>query len=139
MATRILFVDDQSMWRMTVGTFLKLGGYSVLTAQNSKEALAHAQGGEVEAVIMDVNLAGEDAAELILRLKTSLPDAPIILYTALEENKEQVQHLLKQGARHYMRKGNLKDLVRWLDERVKSCERKPAAVRLIPAGAWQVL
>ena len=43
--------------------------------------------------------------------KRNQPDVPIILYTGLGHDDEAIQEMLRQGARQYVRKGPLAELL----------------------------
>jgi DNA-binding response OmpR family regulator len=107
---RVLFVDDEGDWREVVGTYLKEAGFDVVTAGDVAETFHRSQKTHLDAIVLDVNLAGENSALLMELLKLSHPGVPIIVYTGLDEHDEPVQKLLKQGARQYLRKGTLGEL-----------------------------
>lgn len=141
MGNKILSVDDEEAWSRTIGTFLKLAGYQVVTARDGKGALVQADVGDLGLIILDVNLAGEESAQLMKSLKEKHPGTPIVLYTGLEAGEEAVQRLMKQGADQYLRKGNLRDLLKCIEE----LSRKFGAIlrgfrpAMDAAGAWQTL
>ncbi len=139
MGNRILLVDDEPAWIRTVGIFLRLSGFQVVTAGNSAQAMLQANGGDLGAIILDVNLSGEDAAELMGSLKARQPGVPVILYTGLEQEEDRVQRMMEQGAEHYLHKGNLRDLLNCLQDisrKLSFIERGPS---LAPTGAWRVI
>jgi CheY-like chemotaxis protein len=107
---RVLFVDDEGDWREVVGTYLKEAGFEVVTAKDVAQTFERSQKIRLDAIVLDVNLAGENSALLMQLLKLSHPGVPIIVYTGLEEHDEPVQKMLKQGARQYLRKGTLGEL-----------------------------
>ncbi|HWX23112.1 MAG TPA: response regulator [Candidatus Binatia bacterium] len=151
MWNKFLHVDDEPAWGLTVGTFLKLAGFRVVTAGSAAEAKVRADGGGLGAIILDVNLAGEDTVQLLKSLKITRPEAPVILYTGLEHDAEPVHRLMEQGADYYLRKGNLRALV----ECIQALARKlsPTAPRAaepraaeprprldpLQTSAWQVV
>jgi signal transduction histidine kinase/ActR/RegA family two-component response regulator/Tfp pilus assembly protein PilV len=85
----ILVVEDEREVREIASEFLSAAGYSVLTAQDGKEALETAQrmGGSIQAVLTDVVMPHMRGPELGLRLKTLLPNVKIVYMTGyLEQN-----------------------------------------------------
>ena len=141
MKTNILYVDDEAEWRRMVGMFFKLAGFGVLTAKDASEAMHQAETGRPKVIILDVNLAGEDGAELIGYLKGIDPDVPVILYTGLDHGAEAIQRLLERGAVQYLRKGNLRDLVKYVEDLL--LKRDPASSPCRPpvlnATGWQMV
>jgi len=140
MKTKILYVDDEAEWRRMVGIFLKLAGFGVLTAKDGTEAMQQAETEHPAVIILDVNLAGEDGAVLIGYLKAVDPDVPIILYTGLDHAADAIQRLLDEGAVQYLRKGNLRDLVKCVEDLLR--KRDPAKAQglqpLVQTGGWQM-
>ena len=85
----ILVVEDEQAVREIACEFLSAAGYSVLSAQDGKEALETAQrmGKSLEAVLTDVVMPHMRGTELGLRLKTMLPHVKIVYMTGyLEQN-----------------------------------------------------
>jgi CheY-like chemotaxis protein len=115
---RVLFVDDEGDWREVVGAYLKDAGFEVVTARDVAETFERSQKSQLDAIVLDVNLAGENSALLMQLLKQSHPGVPIIVYTGLEQHDEVVQRMLQQGARQYLRKGTLGELCQALRQAV---------------------
>jgi two-component system chemotaxis sensor kinase CheA len=113
---KILHVDDEPVWRMAVGSFFRLAGYQLSIATSGTEAMDHAGDSDLGLVILDVNLAGEDTAQLMSFLKTNHPQAAIILYTGLDREDKAVQRLVQLGAARYLRKGNLRELLKLIQD-----------------------
>jgi DNA-binding response OmpR family regulator len=134
MGNKILYAEDEANWRMTVSTFLKLAGYPVFTAKDGSEAMAIAQGGDLGAIILDLNLGGEDGMELMQFLKANHPAVPIILYTGQEHDQEQVKKFLAAGAHRYMKKGSLRELVKCIEELVPKTRAATTQT-----GDWKVV
>src|ERR1043166_8753165 len=141
MKSKILHVHDEAEWRRMVGIFLKLAGFGVLSAADGSEAIAQADLENPDAVILDINLAGEDGAALIGYLKAINPDIPIVLYTGLEHDAAAIQRLLDHGAVHYLRKGNLQDLVKYVEEllRKRAPGSRPVRQQVVQVGGWQMV
>jgi CheY-like chemotaxis protein len=115
---RILFVDDEGDWREMVGMYLKEAGFEVLTARDVAETFHRSQKSQLDAIVLDVNLAGENSALLMELLKQSHPGVPIIVHTGLDQHDDAVQTMLKQGAHRYLRKGTLGELTEAIQKAV---------------------
>ena len=111
MAKRILFVEDNPDWRLLVGTALKDAGYEVLSVPGAPEAFLQKNGPASSLVILDLDLGGDNGLMLLQHLKRNHPGAPIILFTCMEHDENAIEHMLKQGAQRYVRKGITADLV----------------------------
>jgi CheY-like chemotaxis protein len=106
----ILFVDDDKDWRELVGTSLQDAGYEVLIARDTTEAMVLMEGLTLSLIILDLDLGGENGLMLMSFLRENQPGVPVILFTGLSHDDEQIQVMLKQGAQQYVRKGRLEDL-----------------------------
>jgi CheY-like chemotaxis protein len=107
---RVLFVDDEGDWREVAGAYLEEAGFEVVTARDVAETFHRSQKTRLDAIILDVNLAGENSVLLMELLKQSHPGVPIIVYTGLDQHDGAVQAMLRQGARQYLRKGTMGEL-----------------------------
>ena len=139
MGNRILLVDDELAWLRTIGTFLKLAGYRVITAADAQQAVAQAGAEDPGVIILDVNLGGENVSRLLSFVKTNHPQARVILYTGLERDDQRVLQLLQQGAAECLRKGNLKDLLGRVQEASRLSGLVQSDCRPVPPGGWQMV
>jgi DNA-binding response OmpR family regulator len=104
-------VEDEPDWRLIAGGYLEESGYQVVTARNGPEALLEIDRARVDAVLLDVNLGGEDGAALISVLKSGHPNLPVILYTGMRHDHSEIEAMLKKGAQLYLRKRTMQDLL----------------------------
>ena len=121
----ILFVDDEIEMGFMVSNLFKHHGYQIYTAENIDVALQLSDDVQFDAIVLDVNLAGDDGLKLLTFLHRNHPDVPIIIYTGEQHDNAVVQNALAQGAHQYLRKGGP------MDELVKAVEiasgQKPGA------------
>lgn len=87
----ILIADDSASMRKLLETILEGEGYSVLTAENGREALKLAFDNDIQAIIADEQMPGITGSELFKILNTdpekrSVPRVMISGHTA-EENR----------------------------------------------------
>jgi CheY-like chemotaxis protein len=106
---KILFVDDDKDWRDVVSACLHDAGYEILTAKDATEAMVKTEGVKLGLIILDLDLDGESGLMLMNFLKRNQIDVPIILYTGLYHDDEQILAMLRQGAHQYVHKGPLED------------------------------
>ena len=83
----ILFVEDQIFVREVTGKILRSAGYSVLMAKSAEEGLRTYDlgSGEIELLVTDVILPGEDGRELARKLRRRDPSLRILLITGYAE------------------------------------------------------
>ena len=94
MAKTILVVDDSKSVRAVIGTTLKMGGYTVLTAEDGKDALSQlAQPGcaAIDLIITDVNMPNMDGPTFVRQLKQQ-PAFAGIPVCVLTTESEQSSH-----------------------------------------------
>jgi DNA-binding response OmpR family regulator len=60
---------------------------------------------KVGLILLDVNLGGENGLQLLDFIKLNHPDLPVILYTGMTHDNEQVRAMLDRAANCYVTKG----------------------------------
>ncbi len=98
----ILVVDDDSM--NLARTKIILGKeYNVLTVESGMDALMKLKGTKVDMVLLDIDMPEMNGIETFERMKSFVPDIPVIFLTA-SGLKEDVFSALKLGAVNYLKK-----------------------------------
>jgi DNA-binding response OmpR family regulator len=111
MVKRVLFVDDDEMWRKSVSASFAAAGVDLVAASDASEAMALAETGPLSLIILDLNLEGESGAMLLKFLKHNHAGVPILLYTGVEHDEAEVQRLLQMGADQYLTKSSVEELL----------------------------
>lgn len=75
---RVLVIDDDDAVRGGIVRYLRVTGHEVLEASGGAEALRLASGGDLDAVITDINMPDTDGIEVILALAEQRPGLPVI-------------------------------------------------------------
>jgi len=75
---KILLVDDDELVRYVISKVLRKAEHEVLEAENGKQALKILINENVDILITDIIMPEIEGIELIMRLKKSHPDLPII-------------------------------------------------------------
>lgn len=94
----ILVVDDQIGVRRLIQEVFKEVGYRVVTAAHGREALTLAAAECPDLVLLDVKMPVMDGLETLKALRTSYPDLPVLMMTAVGDG-DRVQEALVSGAR----------------------------------------
>lgn len=107
-APQILVVDDNPDILEALELLLSLHGYSVITADNEKQAILAVSHQKVDLVIQDMNFAqgitsGREGESLFKAIKDLNANLPIILITAWTQLETAVA-LVKAGATDYLQK-----------------------------------
>lgn len=114
---RVLVVDDHAIVRQGIRQVLEAeAGFMVIgEAGNADEAIAQAEAGVPDVVVLDVSLPGESGLEVARRLKRLLPTT-MILMLSVYDNTEYVLEAVRAGADGYVLKDSspaeLRDAIR---------------------------
>ncbi|MBV8083393.1 MAG: response regulator transcription factor [Chloroflexi bacterium] len=100
MTARILVVDDDPAVLSGLRRALAFEGYDVLVAADGDSALANAQSGHPDLVVLDVMLPGMDGFTVCEELRRQ-SSAPILMLTAKDTVPDRV-HGLDRGADDYL-------------------------------------
>ena len=105
MAAEILVVDDESDIRELVGGILQDEGFTVRTAGNSADALAHVRTRAPRLVVLDVWLKGSelDGLEILSILKEMDPLLPVVVISG-HGTVETAVTAIRRGAYDYLEK-----------------------------------
>jgi len=102
-ARRILLVEDEPSLVLTLSDRLISEGYRVETAGDGEEALARAEAGGFDLIILDVLLPRKNGFDVCRDLRQRGQDTPILMLTARSQVVDRVVGL-KLGADDYLTK-----------------------------------
>jgi len=106
----VLFIDDEGDWRFVAGECLRDSGFNILTAKDEAEALRRMETVKLDAIILDLNLGGQNGLLLMELLKQRHPGVPILIYTGMDHDNSAITDMLRNGAKKYLRKGSMVEL-----------------------------
>lgn len=89
---RILLVEDQDLVRAALRMMLELDGHMVTEACNGAEALNSFSSGEFDLVITDFEMPLMKGNELAISIKRIAPSLPILMITASERARGEVDN-----------------------------------------------
>jgi two-component system, OmpR family, response regulator len=116
---RILLVEDDAEIARLLGETLKENGFEPLFAKAATEMDVHLKQSDIDLVVLDLMLPGEDGISICRRLRNA-SDLPIIMLTALSEDIDRILGL-ELGADDYVTKPfNSRELV----ARIRACLRR---------------
>ena len=100
---RILLVEDEENIRDTVKLNFELEGFEVVTAEDGRKALKHAEGQHFDVMVVDVMLPEVSGFQVVEQIRLTNRDTPIIFLTAKDQAQDRIQGL-KKGADDYLTK-----------------------------------
>ncbi|WP_455205882.1 response regulator [Kaarinaea lacus] len=98
----ILVVDDDTEIRELLSEFLSKHGYRVSSAADGQQMQVLLQQHDIDLVVLDLMLPGEDGLSLCRKLRTTT-NIPIVMLTALGEDTDRIVGL-EMGADDYLPK-----------------------------------
>jgi DNA-binding response OmpR family regulator len=101
--TTVLLAEDDTAIADPLSRALQREGYQVVTAADGVEALDLARHGSVDLLVLDLGLPGMDGLEVCRRLRSRLPDLPVLMLTARTDEVDFVVGL-DAGADDYVGK-----------------------------------
>lgn len=104
MKKHILIVDDEAAIRELLTEALTSADYRVTAVPSATEAHQTALADPPHLVISDLQLENSDGLEMIARLKTTLPNVPVILLTGVFFDPEVVRDTLSSTIACYLQK-----------------------------------
>lgn len=100
-ARRVLVVEDDGRLRALIARELRSAGYLVDAVASGGEALARLVDGDVDLVLLDLNLPDVDGVEVAERIRRDGSDVPIVMVTARGDVDSRVNGLYA-GASDYL-------------------------------------
>ncbi len=111
MPKKILFVDDDELWRKRVAASFSLAGHEVVTAADASEAMDLSETAHPGVIVLDINLNGEDGVMLLKFLKRNHPNTPVLIFTGVTHEEPAVRKMLQLGADLYLSKPGIEQLI----------------------------
>ena len=103
--TTCLIVDDSKIVRKVVRRIVEVFGFTILEAENGREALDQVRANTVDVMILDWNMPVMDGMECmkVIRADTEL-NQPKIIFCTTENEFNKIQQAMMNGADEYVMK-----------------------------------
>ena len=108
---RVLVVDDEENIAELLRMALRYEGWEVEVALNGVKAVATAKKQRPDAVVLDMMLPDWDGMEILRRLRTDLPDVPVLFLTARDSVEDRVAGLTAGGDDYVTKPFSLEEVV----------------------------
>ena len=121
---RIIIADDHTLFRVGLRQMLhSFAGIEVVQeATNAAEALAAANAGGADLIVMDLTMPGASGTSLIEQVRKAQPALPILVLS-MHDEPGTVRRALQAGASGYITKGSSPDTLFTAVTRVGAGER----------------
>jgi DNA-binding response OmpR family regulator len=100
----ILLVDDEAALCEMLSLYFGEMGLKVFAAATPQQARDLITKIQMHAIILDLNLAGEDGLEVLRFAKNTIPNVPVIIFTGLDVDEHLVKKCLADRADGFIRK-----------------------------------
>jgi DNA-binding response OmpR family regulator len=117
---KILLVDDEEEFVITLAERLELRGLQARAALNGEAALKMIEADTPEIVILDVMMPGIGGFEVLRRIKKQHPQLPVILLTGRGSEKEGVKGMQLGAFDYLMKPLNIEELIKKMQEAIES-------------------
>jgi DNA-binding response OmpR family regulator len=104
MKQRILVVDDEPQIREMLSMYFAKHGYETAAASDSTDTLRIVSEGNIDVVVLDIQLANEDGLGLLEELKRLFPGILVIMLTGMGFVEDLLQEAQQKGADGYVSK-----------------------------------
>jgi two-component system OmpR family response regulator len=108
---RLLVVEDEPNIRELLATSLRFAGFEVETAGDGATALALAEEGEPDLVVLDVMLPDVDGFEVTRRLRDRGRQQPIVFVTARDATGDKIAGLTVGGDDYVTKPFSLEEVI----------------------------
>src|SRR5213593_3519367 len=100
---RILIIDDERPILLTLEALLSRHGFETETAATAAAGLKALKNKAASLVLLDLRLPDADGLEMLDRIKTGLPEVPVIILSAHDTLNNAIESI-KRGAFHFISK-----------------------------------
>jgi two-component system, OmpR family, response regulator len=124
---RVLVIEDEPDLLTVLAQSLREAGYAVDTASDGEEGLFKAEGGEYDALLLDLMIPRLDGWTLLKKLRSAGSSVPVLVLTARDALPDRVRGL-DTGADDYLTKPyELQELLARLRAIIRRSAGKPSS------------
>ena len=87
----VLFLEDEPTIREVLKEYMTISGYKVTTAERGDDAVELLKQKKFDAAVLDIMVPGKNGFEVLAYIRSHIPDMAVIMLTALDDEKTQVQ------------------------------------------------
>ena len=108
---KVLVVDDEPNIRDLLSTSLRFAGFNVLAVANGADAVAAAEKGQPDIILLDVMLPDMNGFSVTKKLRSMGINAPVLFLTARDETADKVTGLTVGGDDYMTKPFSLDEIV----------------------------
>jgi len=115
----VLVVDDDAVIRKTLSQILKTEGYSVLTAETGKQAIAASKKRFFNVALIDVRLQDMEGTALIDKLKETEPRMIRIIVTGYPSMDSAIEAVNRNADGYILKPVDVQELLAMVERQLK--------------------
>lgn len=100
---KILIVDDSSMMRGTLKSYINAKEYDISEAKDGEEAISKAKNEKPNLILLDIKMPKVNGIDALKKIKEMLPETVVVMETSVYEEETKKQ-CLDLGAKEYLKK-----------------------------------
>jgi two-component system, OmpR family, response regulator len=131
---RVLVVDDEVNIAELISMALRYEGWQVQMAHTGTSAVNAARELGPDAVVLDMMLPDIDGLEVLRRMRSSMPDVPVVFLTARDAVEDRIAGLTAGGDDYVTKPFSLEELV----ARLRGLMRRSGAQRAVTSSVLVV-
>jgi two-component system OmpR family response regulator len=131
---RVLVVDDETNIAELLRMALRYEGWEVTVAHTGRKAVQAAREVRPDAVVLDWMLPDFDGLEVLRKIRTDLPDVPVLFLTARDAVEDRVAGLTAGGDDYVTKPFSLEEVV----ARLRGLMRRAGAMDVRPSHVLTV-
>jgi len=108
---KILVVEDDRHIRNIIERRLEKAGYQPLSAINGREGIALFESEKVDLIITDIMMPHVNGISLVKEVRSSNPNIPIIMLTALDNIKDKEKSFISGADDYVVKPVDMKELI----------------------------
>jgi two-component system, OmpR family, response regulator len=128
---RVLVVDDEANIAELISMAVRYEGWQPTVAGSGSRAVSVAKELRPDAVVLDVMLPDFDGMEVLRRMRTQLPDVPVLFLTARDSVEDRVAGLTAGGDDYVTKPFSLEEVIarlRGLMRRAGATDQRESSV-----------
>jgi two-component system OmpR family response regulator len=135
---KVLIVDDEPNIRDLLSTSLRFAGFSVHAVGNGADAVAAAEKGEPDIILLDVMLPDMNGFSVTKKLRSMGINAPVLFLTARDETADKVTGLTVGGDDYMTKPFSLDEIVARINAILRRTKQVEAEDSVLEVGEIKI-
>ena len=135
---KVLVVDDEPNIRDLLTTSLRFNGYSVYAVGNGNDAVAAAEKGKPDIILLDVMLPDQSGFAVTKKLRSMGIDVPVLFLTARDETEDKVTGLTVGGDDYMTKPFSIDEVIARIQAILRRTKKQDVEDSIIEVGEIKI-